>query len=87
MKITISKEQWDEIGNATGWIKLARRTCVDDSCDLPHCKRCGCHYSIGRGGVCDDCIIQDSMNASSTRSKSRERAGLDPQADDWPLER
>jgi predicted amidophosphoribosyltransferase len=41
---------------------MPRRDCGDD-CDLQHCRQCGDHFE-GQGGVCEECIINNSSAVS-----------------------
>jgi len=43
-----------------------KRICQNDECEEAHCKTCGHHYdpACGRGGECDGCIIERSMERS-----------------------
>jgi hypothetical protein len=46
--------------------------CQDDSCDLHHCKKCGCHTvgnTLGYGGYCDECDLEMDANSYQESNK------------------
>ena len=47
--------------------------CKDDSCDIPHCSKCGSHYdphAAGGSRVCDGCQIEAAMAEAEAATKA-----------------